>query len=412
MESLQLGPSSDQEAWQTALLGGDDSLLSHLVASERPGITFFQITFYINVVHSAGRKVANAKAAGIDGFEALPVNVERVLPILQSLRRRLGWRQRELDLGLLRLLRQWGALSVVIGAGASQGAGGPGWAELVRLVLDVALKKRDEIVRGKRLSPESEAAARAILATIAEKGANTDTETLKRGAQLCSDHFGQHLFTYLTGILYGRAPRPSATHRAIAELAAPPGLDAILTYNFDDLMGEALNERGIAHQIWAQTKRGVMGTPRARLSGLERGSEERRVLPVFHLHGFTPRGLSLITDTEFVFSTLQYSEIYARSTETIIDKARDEYLAQPLHLALYVGCSFSDEAMNGLLKKAFERYPGRFHFALLRWPTPRRGAGPSGTEMELQAARYLEIGVQPVWYDDVEDIPGIIRSLQ
>jgi len=134
--------------------------------------------------------------------------------------------------------------------------------------------------------------------------------------------------------------------------------------------------------------------------------------PIFHLHGYTPRRLFLITKVEFVFSTAQYSSAYDGGRRAIIDKVLHEYLANPVHIALYTGCSFSDEAMNDLLRDAATRYPGRMHYALLKWPVDRGGVEPDSEEIEERSRRYVEMGVQPVWLDDYAEIPEIIRSLK
>ena len=83
-----------------------------------------------------------------------------------------------------------------------------------------------------------------------------------------------------------------------------------------------------------------------------------------------------------------------------------------MHIALYVGCSFADEAMNGLLRDAFAEYPGRYHYALLKWPRDRQGTEPAASEIEAESAKYLEFGVRPVWFDDFNELPGLIRQVQ
>jgi hypothetical protein len=90
----------------------------------------------------------------------------------------------------------------------------------------------------------------------------------------------------------------------------------------------------------------------------------------------------------------------------------DQFLANPVHVALYIGCSFSDEAMNNLLRDAFQRFPGRYHYALLKWPYDRKGSIPTGDEVKAESAKYLEIGIRPVWFDNFEELPGLIGQLQ
>ena len=428
MDPLYVGPSQNRPAWQAALFGRDDALLAQLAESEPPGETHFEIATYINGLYRT------TQHPFYQGQDVRP-DVERVLPAVHALRQRLGWRQRELDIGLMRWIRRASALSVVIGAGVTMAAGGPSWVELVRLLLEVSLEKGHEItqmvpapdstpdhqtferqvVGVERFKPEAEEEAKRILALI--EAWQADTEALMRGAQLCYDLFGQHLFTHITGIIYSRAPQPGPIHRAIAELAHEqhvpdrgpglfPGWDSIISYNFDDLMGEALAEQQVPHAAWAMSGGELVGDP----DELARKSDWHQ--PIFHLHGYTPRRLFLITSVEFVFSTSQYFKVYGDKRSGIIDQALDQYLANPVHVSLYVGCSFSDEAMNDLLREAAQRYPGRFHFALLRLPEELRGREPTSDELETASARYRDMGVQPIWVHEYDEIPEIIRTLK
>lgn len=428
MDPLYVGPSQNRQAWRAALSGQDDALLPQLAEGEPPGVAHFEIATYINGLY---RMTQNPFFQGRD----VRPDVERVLPTVYAIRRRLGWRQRELDIGLMRWIRRASALSLVIGAGVTMAAGGPSWAELVRLLLKVALEKGHEItqmvptpdstpghetykrqvIRVERFKPEAEEEARRVLALIEMQQA--DTEALMRGAQLCYDLFSQHLFTHITQILYSRAPQPSPIHRAIAELAHAqhvpdrgpglfPGWDSIISYNFDDLLGEALTEQQVPHAAWAMRGGEIVGDP----DELAKGSDWHQ--PIFHLHGYTPRRLFLITNVEFVFSTAQYFKVYGGQRSGIIDRALNQYLANPVHVSLYIGCSFSDEAMNDLLREAARRYPGRFHFALLRLPGVLRGQEPTSDQLEAASARYHDMGVQPIWVHDYDEIPEIIRSLR
>lgn len=152
--------------------------------------------------------------------------------------------------------------------------------------------------------------AREALARIVSGKA--DTETLMEGAQICYDFLGQHLFTDLTQILYENQRKPGAIHQSIAEMATPlevkdrgglfPGWDSIITYNFDDLMGEALDEIGLARAAYAMRGDQVAGDPNnlAHERG-PNGFHQR----IYHLHGYTPRKLFLIIHVQFVFSTSQ-----------------------------------------------------------------------------------------------------------
>jgi hypothetical protein len=133
---------------------------------------------------------------------------------------------------------------------------------------------------------------------------------------------------------------------------------------------------------------------------------------IYHLHGYTPRDLFRITDIPYVFSTSQFLAIRTGPAATILRHVFERYVANPVHIALYIGCSFLDEAMNDLLREAYQRFPGRYHYALLKWPHDRKGAEPSGEEISAASAKYLEFGVRPVWFDSFDDLPGLIAELQ
>lgn len=449
-----------RQDWAQAM--SDDALLKQLVRCEPPEVTIVAIAGLINGFYCGEQRIAQAPALAsrlAPVLEEIRLGIQKALPYLLSSRRRLGWGQRDVDIALMRWIRRSGMLSLVLGAGVSQGAGAPGWADLVKLLLQRALTRGHEIcrvvpsqnnppvppfeltpegkvlfdmreigttwrverevVRVERLTPEAEEQARVILDTldraILEKRPITNTELLMRGAQLCYDLYGQDMFTCLTDILYSRATKPSETHRAIASLAhrqetperrLMPGWESVIIYNFDNLVGEAFLECNIPHSVWVMTRNGIRNISHPLT---EKASWQ---VPIFHPHGFTPRNLFEITDMRFVFSTAQYQAVYGDITDGLIDRVLDRYLANPVHVALYIGCSFTDEHMNNLLRQAAKRYPWRWHYAILPWPNKRNGCIPDVSEIEKNSAKYLDLGVQPIWVDDFSEIPPVVRSLK
>jgi hypothetical protein len=380
--------------------------------------------------------------------------------VAQEIRARIGWRVREFDLGLLRRIRADGMLAPVLGAGVSMGAGAPSWSDLVRLLLGETLHKGLELYENaptsdnpekppieqlpdgsvifdlaqmgktwtverrvigvKKYTPEQERIACNILSEVTVKGASTDVETLMHGAEVCYQLCGQELFRFVTQILYRRAKQPSEVHRAIAELAhapdSPPtpgrdrpkrGWEAVVTYNFDALVSEALAEQSVPHAVWA------IDANELAVSADRQSRDSPSPLPIFHLHGYTPRHLFLITNVGFVFSTSQFQTVYKDSPRSkILQLVYDRVLRNPVHVALYVGCSFTDQSMNGLLADAISECPGRYHYAFLQWPRDRRGKEPDGVEIQRESARYLQFGVRPIWFDDFSELPGLIRQLR
>jgi hypothetical protein len=144
IETLPVGPSKDRAAWTAALRDKDDAILANLVERELPGVSLLEISSYINGLYHATRYAGTS--VGLPE-EVARRDVERVLPIVRVIRRRLGWRQCEVDIKVMRLIRRSGALSMVIGPGVTMNAGGPSWLEVVRLLLKIALEKGHEVTR-------------------------------------------------------------------------------------------------------------------------------------------------------------------------------------------------------------------------------------------------------------------------
>jgi hypothetical protein len=403
---------------------------------------------------------------------------ERVVPFIESIRRSLGWDVREFDLQLLKLMRKSSALSLVLGAGVScaEPCGAPAWPALVRELLQVTLECGLEIpVRVSEeteetplhasgepgvssLHPEASGAtgmdpsinpdvraetsrttfvrfkqrrvkeytdterqqAQKIISKI--DAWEADDELLKDGAELAHSLCGQHLFTYMTEILYRNHRQPSAIHRAIARLAhaqyvpdrpSPgyyPGWDALITYNFDAFMSSALTDEGVPSAAWAMRGRELAGDPNN--FALQQGQRCQWIQDVLHLHGYTPPRFFRITNVRFVFATSQYAATYDQEESAIFRKVLNEYLENPIHVALYVGCSFADNYMNRLLERAIQRSPGRYHYALLKWPRNRCNAVPTAEELRTEERKYLAMGVRPIWFDEFAEIPHLIARLE
>lgn len=441
---IHVGPSRKRDEWKSFLSADTWTLedLHRLVESDEPGGAFFEIEVFVN-----GRYAAYEKARALQSALGHPPLPSEALDVVrrqaqwlsaasERFRRALGHQQRELELGLMRWMRRSSCLVAVLGAGATVDAGGPSWPQLVKQLLTLAVERGAEIfemrpdpdntperMKAKRvlvgtrhLSPEEDVVARNILARITDGTA--DTEALMTGAQICSDLLGQHLFTDVTQILYRNVGAPGPIHRAIAALATPqlvpgrgqtrPGWDAIISYNFDDLMGEALDAAGVARVAVAMRGNVLAGDPN-RLAR-EAGPDGPH-LPIYHLHGYTPRRLFRITDSQFVFSTAQYATAYGQTQHPIVNLVLERWLARPVFHALYVGCSFLDPAMNNLLSDAATALPARYHYALLQWKGSRCFTQSTPAEIAAAAARYTPMGVRPIWFDRFEEIPDLIGRL-
>lgn len=442
------------------MMGGEPEAFMEHAASEDPREAVFLSVWSIH-----GR-YDDAVRTGQPTSDVASV-VRRLLPAVELARRRAGPAQREIDLDLMRVIRKGGGLFCVVGAGVTVGAGGPSWPDLVQALLEIGLGQGFHIVEtvppeklrftqvlklamesprleikpeqigidvSKVESPvrtigyirfsseqaqEARAIVRAIEASRPPGSPEIDPEKLQRGAELCWQSAGQHLFAHVTQVIYDKALSPGPTHRALAELADPQellgskgerrfGWSALVTYNFDDLMGLALDARKIPRAAYAIRAGKLVADPN-QLAKAE--GQDKDHLRVLHLHGYSPMRFFYITDVTFVLTTSQYEEAYFADQKPMLDAVLKQ-LANPWQYALYVGCSFIDEFMNRLLEDAHEHLPGREHWALLQWKGKRPYAAASGEEIERASARFVRMGVRPIWFDDFSEIPKLILALR
>ncbi len=428
---MRVGPSKNKQVWQKFFWGSPQwtpQEFRRLIDDDEPGAAAFEIETFIN-----GSYRAQALGTGRPDtqFRAEWVSVNG-----RHLYDRLGVKRRDVHLGLLRWMKRASCLSPVLGAGVTMAAGGPSWPALVRKLLDIALTRghelsrmveqpgsteesrrfRREVYDARRFDGEQATKAKGILKKI-DAGSAT-VEHLKDGAQLCYDLFGQHLYTHITGILYEGDRAPSPIHEAIAELAVPqqvpdrggiyPGWSDIVTYNFDDFMGLALDARGIARVAWAMRGDELAGDPN---EAAQREGQDGTYQSIYHLHGYTPRRLFRLTHVRFVFATSEYADTYEGRQVPIFVSINQRVLSQPVIVALYVGCSFDDERMNELLENASGQYPGRFHYALMKWPGKSTYGEATRDELDEHEAKAHLMGIRPVWFDDFREIPDLIRTI-
>ena len=424
---IVVGPSLQRQAWRDFQTSPDwrSEDFDALVASDNPGAVFFEIQTAINGLYRLCDRQQSVLRGRLDS--------ERLSEMHGQTEMRARWlavcadgarlhltalEQREIDIGLLRWIRRAGCLTCVVGAGVTMDAGGPSWPALVRALLHTSLlgATGPGATGTPAVTPAQAHRASEIVRAI--EAGQADTDMLMEGAELCVTVRGQHLFADITSLLYADGRQPGQVHRAIAALAAPlhvrerggsvTGWAAVISYNFDDLLGEAIDALGLARSAYAMRGTQVAGDPNdlARAGG-QHGLHQR----ILHLHGYTPRRLFLLTHIPFVFSATQYSQGYGARRLPIVDQAFTEYLDRPIFHAVYVGCSFSDQAMNGLLETAARALPGRMHYALLRWPGPQPLAEATGSDCELHGATYLAMGVRPLWFEQFDEIAGLINRL-
>ncbi len=223
-----------------------------------------------------------------------------------------------------------GSLTLVCGAGVSVGAGIPAWNNLLLGLLE---KMMASISNNENLSLK--------ISDANEFQQRYGSSALIIGKYLKSN-LGKDFSSELRDALYQENPNTSDIIEAIIELSRPQRdgkpLDSLITFNFDNLIEEALDKNRVKHKaIYAE--------------GMRSKSSE---LPIFHVHGYLPKKGKIPRDRNIVFSEDAYHSQF-------IDPFSWSNLIQLNKLShntcLFVGLSLTDPNLRRLLDVANRKNP-------------------------------------------------------
>ncbi len=254
----------------------------------------------------------------------------------------------------LRSLNRRGRLALFVGAGVSVGCGLPDWDGLLR-----ALARR----------------------------ANLDLSTVKldQVADTARQHLGEDFNEAVADCLYQNDVVISETMRAIVK----SGVRRFATFNFDDLLEEALHMESVEHKVV--------------LNGESFNNNYPGCL-IFHPHGILERFMS--TDEHrscsIILSDSDYRALYD-----------DPYcLTNLIQLSLlinfsilFVGMSLADPNTKRLLETAHGLGVRHWHYAILRKPG-------DAELLQKKTRRFRRLGIDPVWIKDFSAIPRVFRDLR
>jgi hypothetical protein len=292
---------------------------------------------------------------------------------------------REHQIRLLGESLRAGHLTLVCGAGVSVASGIPAWSDLLVRLLDRVMERlskdhsldigRDAAVEFHRLYGGSSS---LILGKYLKNNLGDDFENETRDA------------------LYSSRTGSSELVESIVDLARPQRnarpLDSIITFNFDCLIEEGLEQASIS-------KRSIFS---------EAVKHDPNELPIYHVHGYLPRQGD-IPETELVFSEDAYHSqfIDAFSWSNLIQLNK---LTQ--NTCLFIGISLTDPNMRRLLDVAWRKSPGKMsHYIIKKEPS----GGDDSTLRKV--AKLLEeqdantLGLNVIWVTDFSEIPDILRRV-
>lgn len=291
-------------------------------------------------------------------------------------------------------------LTLVCGAGVSRDSSIPDWNKLLINILNevffrsIELQETEPEISGKDLlllMPQ----LNLILGKYLKLILKDDFEKIVQ-KHLYSCYNQERDFEQST-IIQGQAPINYALEtnmmRAIVELARPKRsgkrLESIITFNFDDLIENALLQHKVEHySIWKE--------------GQTHGIDS---LPIYHVHGFLPNK-SNIEEPNLVFSEEAYHSQF-------IDPYSWSNLIQlntfSTNICLFVGVSLSDPNLRRLLDISWRRNQRCKHYIIMKKSLQKSRTNEIATMLFEQDANSL--GLNVIWCSDFSEIPGILLRI-
>lgn len=280
-----------------------------------------------------------------------------------------------------------GRLTLVVGAGCSNGAGVPKWDELLARLLESMLKK---------MNSDDSNSFSEVLSHEFQKRYNPTPLII---GKYLESYFGENFLIELRNALYKNNPITCETIDAIVNLSRPQrvgkSLDSIITFNYDSLIEENLERNKIEHKVIY--KEGVRNTPQE--------------IPIYHVHGYLPRIGEFTEDNGIVFSEesyhSQFIDPFNWSNLILLNK-----LSQ--NTCLFIGFSMTDPNLRRLLDVANRKNPSKSlnHYIINPIPNMSRpGDIIDEFAMILEEMDLVELGLNVIWIENFKEIHEILNEV-
>lgn len=262
-----------------------------------------------------------------------------------------------------------GKNTLFLGAGLSKSCGLPRWNELLELLL-ASLRK------DKALSVNDIDAYR-----------NDSQESPLIKARYLKQFYTETKRSFVSDIreiLYKNVDDKGLLLKSVANLIKTGKVETVISYNYDDLLEEALHRDGIPFTPIDRSNRPELGT-----------------LPILHTHGFVPREVDSDYERNVVLSEEDYHSLYRDAFHW----ANVEQLHALTQTTCYfIGLSLKDPSLRRLLDISFERGSGNaVHYAFL----PRNEYKQPAKAESI----FYDMGINVIWYESADELPSIIDCL-
>lgn len=268
--------------------------------------------------------------------------------------------------------------SLFLGAGVSMSAGGPSWEDL----LYKAIKKNRKSFTKRDFKKIYESCGRSPI--VMGRYLAPDKHTLG----IITDYLQAH-------VLYkGVNTNNSDLIKAICEFVETDKVEGVVTYNYDDLVETAINQRGHKRAF----------------SVVAKSRNTKDETPVYHVHGLIPQHQTGMAATP-VLSEKDYHDIYRESFHW---SNIEQLHALDRNSCFFIGLSMTDPNLRRLLDFSHTGNDNEIHhYAFLKRESlyETDNVEKNKNHFKTIEEQLESIGVWVIWYERHSEIPRIIREI-
>lgn len=368
-----------------------------------------------NIINENGAKIILWDNSKIDElinenlvvFEATVSNLFK-LDIENEIKTSEDWKAtRQNVLNEIKRTYKKGNISLLLGAGVSCSAGLPNWETLLNSLYANFVNKifnKDSV---------TEETLQAITGKFIEIN-NSSTLAVARYLRAgLSQKDNDALFIMaVKKALYNSQRKPSLLIDSITNLCTPKRsgakIKSIITYNFDDLIEEALDKFKLEYKTIYKDEE-------------QHDSDE---LPIYHVHGFISSKGDIEKDTSLIFSEEAYHKVYSEpyhwSNLVQLATLRE-------NSCLMIGLSLSDPNLRRLLEIAAQKHSknNRHYVFMQRLSNDNLIDDDNKEKIDIDSADKIlqthhiiqemmmsSLGANIIWFENYNEIPILLDTIR
>lgn len=292
-----------------------------------------------------------------------------------------------------RLTFENGDVVLFLGAGVSMSAGLPSWDNLLKKMLrrGTSVPESDFDFISEQCFESSIITARYIKILYKNEKDNSNASALSDDnlEVAFKEMLVDELYPSDLNIRNDKAGKYQLIN-CIGELIDSKNVESVVTYNYDDLMEQELERRNIPYTSINGKNRWMKGD-----------------LPIFHVHGMLPSNKQDVIDSDIILSEKEYHNAYK---EPYNWSTVEQLHALRYKTCFFIGLSMSDPNLRRLLDLASDGTDKEaHHFVFLQNKT--ESPFHTSKNAEIIQSMMNRFGLNVIWYQEHEDLPGILKKI-